>query len=123
MVAYNFKSQFADLVRQGEKCQTIRATGKRRHAQVGDRLQLYTGMRTKSCKKLADAICLGSSSIQMRMSGVGLLIFENYYLLTLHEMVELARADGFTEDPLNEFIQFFGPRMPFSGVLITWARL
>ena len=50
MVAYNFQKQFADAVERGEKRQTIRAPRRDgRHAKVGDKLQLYTGMRTKQC--------------------------------------------------------------------------
>lgn len=52
MVAYNFKLQFAFAVVSGEKPQTIRALRKERasHAQPGEALQLYTGMRTATCK-------------------------------------------------------------------------
>ena len=51
MVAFSFKAQFADLVASGKKTQTIRQTAR---AKPGDRLQLYTGMRTKKCRKLVD---------------------------------------------------------------------
>jgi hypothetical protein len=54
MPAYNFQKQFAPLVQSGEKRQTIRTLGKRSHAQPGNKLQLYTGMRTKQCRKLVD---------------------------------------------------------------------
>ena len=60
MVAYNFKLQFASAVVSGEKPQTIRALRKERplagisksarHAQASEALQLYTGMRTATCK-------------------------------------------------------------------------
>lgn len=52
MPAYNFQKQFAPLVESGQKRQTIRAIGKRRHARPGESLQLYTGQRTKACRKL-----------------------------------------------------------------------
>ncbi|WP_150213004.1 hypothetical protein [Candidatus Tokpelaia sp.] len=65
MVVYNFKEQFADLVASGEKCQTIRRLGKRSHARAGDRLQLYTGQRTKSCRKLGEAICTSVTPIKI----------------------------------------------------------
>lgn len=39
------------------KRQTIRAEGKRRHARLGETLQLYTAMRTKQCKLIGKARC------------------------------------------------------------------
>jgi hypothetical protein len=59
MVAYNFKPQFAPLVEAGTKLQTIRAERRSRHAAPGEAIQLYTGMRTKACRKLLtpDPIC------------------------------------------------------------------
>ena len=58
MVAFNFKAQFADAVERGVKRQTIRAIRKDgRVPHIGSALQLYTGMRTKNCRKLKDAVC------------------------------------------------------------------
>lgn len=51
MVAFNFAPEFADAVASGEKRQTIRQT---KRGKVGDRVQLYTGQRTKACRKLVD---------------------------------------------------------------------
>ena len=65
MVAYNFKEQFANLVASGEKCQTIRAIGKRRHVKSGETIQLYSGLRTKQCRKLGDAVCVSAQDIEM----------------------------------------------------------
>jgi hypothetical protein len=53
MVAINF-TMFTDKVERGEKLQTVRREAR---CKVGDSLQLFTGMRTKNCRKLADAIC------------------------------------------------------------------
>jgi len=64
MPALNFKSRFAPAVELGlanplapgaKRC-TIRATRKRPIC-PGDRLSLYTGMRTKACRKLGEAEC------------------------------------------------------------------
>lgn len=49
MVAFNFSPEFADDVASGKKRQTIRRT---RRGKPGDRTQLYTGQRTKSCRRL-----------------------------------------------------------------------
>lgn len=49
MVAFNFSPEFADAVTSGDKCQTVRKT---QRAKRGDAIQLYTGQRTKKCRKL-----------------------------------------------------------------------
>ena len=54
MPALNFRAEFADAVERGEKCQTIRAYRKDgRNPKPGDTLHLYTGMRTRACRRLA----------------------------------------------------------------------
>jgi len=54
----NFSKQFADAVERGEKRQTIRAERKDlRRPHKGQRLTLYTGMRTKSCRLLRVVTC------------------------------------------------------------------
>lgn len=60
MVAFNFKKKFAPKVESGEKPSTIRQT---KRCDVGDLIQLYTGQRTKFCKKLGDAVCIGTAKI------------------------------------------------------------
>lgn len=58
MVAYSFHRMFAPDVEAMIKRQTVRAHRKR-HARIGEPVQLYTGMRTKQCRKLVipDPIC------------------------------------------------------------------
>lgn len=51
MVAFNFSPEFVAAVESGDKRQTIRRT---RKGKVGDRVQLFTGQRTKACRKLVD---------------------------------------------------------------------
>lgn len=58
MVAYSFMARFADSVESGRKLHTVRDDNHNgRHAKQGSELQLYTGMRTKSCRKLRDVTC------------------------------------------------------------------
>jgi len=123
MVAYNFQKQFAPAVEQGKKLQTIRALRKRSHAKSGDYLQLYTGMRTKSCRKLLDSICISSETIGISgdmqvLLGVGEII----KILPIEEVEKLAIADGF--DSAEAFFTFFGRMhgLPFLGVLIKWNQ-
>jgi hypothetical protein len=65
MVAYSFQKRFADAVlaglepgpwRPGMKRWTLRHD-RRRHARPGEAVQLYTGMRTRSCRLLGRAQC------------------------------------------------------------------
>jgi hypothetical protein len=55
MVAYSFHKMFVEAVWTGQKRQTIRSHRKR-HARVGERLKLYTGMRTRSCRLIRDDV-------------------------------------------------------------------
>lgn len=72
MVAYNFQSRFAGPIKRGEKSHTIRKNGKRRHARPGEPLQLYTGMRTKSCKKIIvkDPVCVFCKTIRIYIGDI-----------------------------------------------------
>ncbi|EKV02364.1 hypothetical protein Lepto7375DRAFT_4592 [Leptolyngbya sp. PCC 7375] len=117
MVAYNFKQQFAPLIRSGAKQQTIRARRKNRHAIAGEPVQLYTGMRTKSCIKLIDPDPLCRAVLPISIDGVEVLI--DGTPLMGEELEELAVEDGFNS--FKELAEFFKPRMPFEGVLIAWG--
>lgn len=49
-------SVFIDKILSGEKRQTIRRAGpKWKKVEAGDKLMLYTGLRTKECRKLGEA--------------------------------------------------------------------
>lgn len=121
MVAYNFQARFADQVEQGGKRQTIRAHGKRRHARQGDALQLYTGMRTRSCRKLRDAICNAAAIvlIDRDINGLAKIEVEGQRLDAL-EKFAFATADGFSS--AGEMVDWFEQQhgLPFSGVCIQW---
>lgn len=62
MVALNFHIQFADDVEAGRKTDSIRKTAR---CKIGDKLQLYTGQRTKKCRKLGDGICTHIGQIEI----------------------------------------------------------
>ena len=120
MVAYNFQEQFAHLVETGQKRQTIRAPRYgMRHAAVGEPVQLYTGMRTKACRKLVDPdpICTASRSVWIDDRAILL----DYRGLAPADAVALAVADGFADWPA--FVDWFARThgLPFTGHLIEWA--
>lgn len=128
MPAYNFQKQFALLVESGQKRQTIRAIGKRRHARPGESLQLYTGQRTKACRKLIspDPECLSVQAVYMfkiierRRDSDAYQLYLDGELVFWHDIPEIANADGF-ENP-TDFFNFFEDThgMSFRGILIKW---
>lgn len=121
MVAYNFQTRFSDAVASGQKRQTIRAQRKDgRHAKPGDRMQLYTGMRTKSCRKLIDPdpVCAHVETIKIDAKGV-----RREDGSAFMNPDTLARWDGFADfaEMAVWFDKTYG--LPFTGILIQWDRL
>lgn len=137
MVAYSFKAQFAGPIIDGTKCQTIRANRKR-HARVGEPLQLYIGMRTKQCRKLLDIdpVCTNVSDIVIDivdLAQTGFPIIDQIWVddrpLSIAEIEAFAKADGFlpvfTDPPADilmaEFWQQNHGYGRFEGVIIQWG--
>lgn len=116
MVAYNFKIQFADDVESGAKRQTIRANGRRRHARQGEALQLYTGQRTTSCRKLRDAVCVDACPIRIEENAI--LTFQFCELHT--DLDAFAKQDGFPDWPAMRDFFAKAHGLPFTGTLIRW---
>lgn len=117
MVALNFKKQFAPAILSGEKTGTIRAPRRdgRPVAVPGRPLTLYTGMRTKGCRKIRETVCLSVQPVLIRDA---LTIYVNRVLLIAPSA--FARADGFPS--LDELIAFFESThgLPFEGFLVKW---
>ena len=64
MVAYSFNTAFVRHVEDRSKRQTIRLPRKR-HARPGEDVQLFTGMRTKRCRKIIpDPVCVGIDEVR-----------------------------------------------------------
>lgn len=126
MPAYNFKPQFAELIRNRQKRHTIRARGKRKPPKVDDTLHLYTGMRTSECRKIGEFRCSGVAMITIdterrqvrvpRMIGVTLTMWE----LDQAEVDSLAKFDGF--ESTDAFFAWFQANhgKSLSGYLIFW---
>jgi len=125
MVAFNFKREWTSLVEDGIKRQTVRASLR---AEVGDTLQLYTGQRTKACRKLrADVVCAGVSGVTREP---GRFFVDDAatqrYLTPFLDMAggalfvgaaDFALLDGFGED-VAACAAFF--RSGFTGWLYRW---
>lgn len=147
MVAYSFKRLFVPAIRIGlgldpqdpepgarqPKRQTIRAIGRRRHAQPGDTLQLYTAMRTKQCEKIGDARCTEVRRIEILFPFpggrkkpavcIGHRTTSNW--LASQELDYFAARDGFEKwEDLAEFWRVNHPGVTdFVGVMIRWEPL
>ena len=114
MVAINFSAQFAGPVERGEKLQTIRHKVR---CKPGDALQLYTGMRTKACRKLRDAVC--SAVVPVSITRGTLEVGGSVYMSDT--AAAFARADGFKD--YTEMWQWFEDRYAaprFTGHVIQW---
>lgn len=129
MPPISFKKQFVPLIESGAKRQTIRS---RKHPiKVGDRLYLYTGMRTQDCTKIAESICIEVERFSLsKYLHHDPVVHVDYFDLSPTAIADLAFADGFTNQ--HEFINFFleSPKatkedgvINFSGQIIKWGVL
>lgn len=135
MVAYNFQRQFVPAIQAGKKHQTIRAYRKNnRHARVGERLQLYTGLRTKNCRKLfdKDPVCRAVDDAEIHITDAGKIeqIVLNGRNLTSNEIEDFAKADGFmaangltARDAMGVFFQGYYGIGIFKGNVIRWEAV
>ena len=78
-------------------------------------LYLYTGLRTKSSRKLGEAICTKCKQLSITESGDLVLGVKDLDWEEAHHVVQ---ADGF--ESVGEFIDFFRKDhgLPFFGFLI-----
>ncbi len=137
MVAYSFDPQFVAPIEARTKLQTVRAH-RRRHARVGEPIQLYTAMRTKQCRKLVDVdpVCIRVWDIRIAVDAserrkIRAITLEGA-LLTQTEMEAFAQSDGFVADAdasaLRRMGDFWlkahahlGQEFLFEGICIRWA--
>ena len=104
------------------KRQTIRANGKRRHARPGEQIQLYTGMRTKHCRKIGDAECKSVHEIDMEIGKHTLYVEIDGRAMKGGRIHDFARQDGFEHG--EDMLQFWQTEhrgvTHFDGSLIKW---
>lgn len=119
MVAFNFMAAFAPQVESGVKQSTIRRRRKdgRPPCRVGDALQLYTGMRTKSCRKLREVVC--TRIVPIAVDEKRQVVIDHYSLFR-HEIEAIAIRDGFNcGGAMLRFLESTHG-LPFDGWLIEW---
>lgn len=118
MPALNYQKQFAELVEDSRKKQTIRALRKY-PIRWQDRLYHYTGMRTKNCRKLGESIASVVSEITISETAVKV----DGQVLYRESVLQLAKADGF--NTVEDFMEYFSTNhgLPFRGQLIKWENI
>lgn len=153
MVAYSFKRRFVVPIARGlgvdypiefieqiedrPKRQTIRAgvvrrdgsawskpKGGRRHARPDEELQLYFGMRTKSCRLIGRARCTEVLPIIMWFDPTDLSAMIAGKILGPRQVTAFARADGFVDvlDMAAFWRKEHGRTLKkWEGVLIRWV--
>ena len=129
MPALNFQAQFAGLVERGEKTQTIRAYRKDgRDPKPGQTLYLYTGQRTKQCRKMGEAVCKSVEVINFDERGnVTVGPNDEWWPGDFRDPYaaerRFARRDGF--NTFREMRDWFEKThgLPFEGLLIRWDPL
>ena len=124
MVAYSFRKTFAPDIQAGTKTGTIRGPRKR-HAKVGEDLQLYQGMRTKYCKKIIpDPVCEGVYEIAMDIhpKQMGAIVVGGAgWMLSRHGYDLFAQKDGFENmNAMHAFWIKHHDTGTFEGFWIRW---
>ena len=122
MPALNFQARFAQLVKSGKKCQTIRKRRRDgRDPKPGDTLYLYTGMRTKRCRKLREAICTSVGPVEINGPAFGGLLIGSLMGSDVKPDT-FAKRDGFKnfEEMVEWFDKVYG--LPFEGLVIRWEK-
>jgi len=118
MPAINFLQRYAPAILVGTKHQTIRKprADHRPHATIGAKLFLYTGMRSKSCKKLFETVCTNTSQIVIDNDPYRVIVNG----VEVQDEDRFAQADGFPS--VAELFDFFEEThgLPFHGTLIEW---
>ena len=107
MVAFNFRPQFVEAVASRQKRQTIRATPRVR---VGQTIQLYTGMRTKACRKIVEADPMCVEVLVVRFFPKGVRVDGVRLLNDWSGLGDFAAADGFASYP--DMFAFFENQRP-----------
>ena len=134
MPSLNFKKEFVPGIlamldknyakRTGVKPKytTIRAKRKR-PIRKGDKLFLFSGLRTKYCKKMGETICLKTEDITINEPTPNTInINIDGITLSAQEEIKLAKKDGFISS--SEMVEWFRKAhgLPFEGQRIHMAN-
>lgn len=127
MVAYSFQRQFVRPIEDDVKLSTIRALSKRRHAREGDEVQLYCGMRTKTCFLIGRRVCAGAGVVALDFGLPERVLIScggpiNGVIDGMRNLNAFAKRDGFSSwRSLRDFFQATHKvESYFVGVIILW---
>lgn len=118
-------SVFIDKVLSGEKRQTIRCNSQKwKNVKAGDKLTLYTGLRTKKCRKLGEAVVESITPITLQSvdDWVEAHTPLGDFMLYYPDLEDLSGRDGF--DSVRDFFLFFYNtyiERELEMVVIRWA--
>lgn len=116
MPSLSFQKRFAPAIISCAKTQTIRAQRKR-PIKVGDKLYLFTGMRTPQCKKIKETVCIFSRYVNIDRDGIVWADGERVNAVDVFAM-----RDGF--DTFEDMVKWFDKvhQLPFYGQVIRWQE-
>lgn len=121
MVAYSFKKRFRPMIESKTKRHTLR-DDRKRHARVGEELQLYVGMRTRSCELIGRATCTGVLNLSIDFDTRRVEFASGHAITTPDDTDAFAVADGFSD--WRDMEKFWAAEHPglkqWSGVMIQW---
>ena len=123
MVAYSFKPRFVPLILSRAKTHTLRKERKR-HARPGEEIQLFTGMRTRSCQRLGTGICRGVLPIRLDFDHRRVEFTTSGHAITTPDDTDgFAVHDGF--QGWRDMAAFWAKEHPtvtvWQGVMIQWG--
>jgi hypothetical protein len=131
MVAYSYRERFVPLIESGVKRQTMR-NERKRHAFEGETIQHYFAMRSRACRLIGTATCIGVEPVtvyferESRAAAVGI---SHYALITGEKDLNgFAVRDGFRDwTDLEDFWRHDHPEAVaggnWTGVLIRWGKI
>lgn len=118
MVAFNFKKTFVRRIENRSKTGTIRQT---QRCQPGAAMQLYTGQRTKHCRRVGTATCQHVIPLRIHKNRIEFLSGQMHSLRDAAELEAFAHDDGF--DSWAEMVAFFEKEysLPAAAYLHVWG--
>lgn len=122
MTALSFKRRFAPPIIARTKVHTIRAP-RRRPIIPGDTLHLFTGMRTRQCRRIGEAECISISSVRLYLFLDMVVVAGDARIIGTPALNAFAVCDGFSDwDELKAFWRReHGDVAEFFGSIIFWG--
>lgn len=114
MPILSFQKRFVPAIENGTKRQTIRPHRKR-PIHVLDKLYLYSGMRTKQCRKIMEAVCISADYVHIHYNEVWYAFGD-----VVGDLDLFAQQDGFENFACMVTWFMKNHKLPFYGQVIKW---